>query len=193
MFEDVEKPSFAKATEGQGKSPKIDPSHELESGKHEPLAPPPPTVQDMGQRISQLEEMGEKQGRMKLIYTLVALVIILIIAGVVFGAVYIWGDYFTEEQDLLIEEDSSSIVCRVDQIICPDGSRINRIPPDCKFPDCPNQEEEYVNIDPDNDGLTNTDEEFYGTDPLNPDSDGDGYTDGAEVENGYNPLGQGAL
>ncbi|QDT97141.1 S8 family peptidase [Gimesia aquarii] len=39
--------------------------------------------------------------------------------------------------------------------------------------------------DPDGDGLI--DEEKYGTDPQNWDSDGDGISDGQEVENGWNP------
>ena len=29
---------------------------------------------------------------------------------------------------------------------------------------------------------------LYGTDPMNPDTDGDGYTDGAEVAGGYDAL-----
>lgn len=47
--------------------------------------------------------------------------------------------------------------------------------------------------DSDNDGLTDMEEIIYGTDSQNPDSDGDGYKDGAEVDNGYNPLGPGKL
>lgn len=47
--------------------------------------------------------------------------------------------------------------------------------------------------DVDNDGLTNAEETLYGTDPNNPDTDGDGYKDGEEVKNGYNPLGAGQL
>lgn len=47
--------------------------------------------------------------------------------------------------------------------------------------------------DPDNDNLTNAEERFYGTDPANADTDGDGYKDGEEVRNGYNPLGEGKL
>ncbi|RLG14242.1 MAG: hypothetical protein DRN71_03415, partial [Candidatus Nanohalarchaeota archaeon] len=42
--------------------------------------------------------------------------------------------------------------------------------------------------DPDVDGLTNEDEYEYGTDPNNPDSDGDGMPDGWEADNGLNPL-----
>lgn len=47
--------------------------------------------------------------------------------------------------------------------------------------------------DGDLDGLSNEKEQFYGTDPNNPDTDSDGYTDGSEVTNGYNPNGEGAL
>lgn len=48
-------------------------------------------------------------------------------------------------------------------------------------------------IDSDQDGLMDTEEAKYGTDPLNSDSDGDTYFDGAEVKGGYNPLGAGKL
>ena len=48
-------------------------------------------------------------------------------------------------------------------------------------------------LDTDQDGLSDADESTYGTDPNNPDTDGDGYLDGPEVESGYNPLGEGAL
>lgn len=42
--------------------------------------------------------------------------------------------------------------------------------------------------DLDNDGLTNDQERLYKTDPLNPDTDGDGYKDGVEVATGYDPT-----
>lgn len=47
--------------------------------------------------------------------------------------------------------------------------------------------------DPDDDGLDNTEELFYGTDANHPDSDGDGVSDGEEVANGQNPKGDGGL
>lgn len=47
--------------------------------------------------------------------------------------------------------------------------------------------------DPDEDGLTNAEERFYGTDPVKADTDGDSYNDSDEVRNGYNPLGEGKL
>ena len=40
----------------------------------------------------------------------------------------------------------------------------------------------------DNDGLSNEMEEIYGTDKNNPDTDGDGFKDGEEVKNGYDPT-----
>jgi len=51
-----------------------------------------------------------------------------------------------------------------------------------------NKNSNTVFLDSDQDGLTNQEEKSLGTDPQKPDSDGDGYSDGAEMESGYNPL-----
>jgi len=49
-------------------------------------------------------------------------------------------------------------------------------------------------VDTDKDGLSDYEEvRIYLTNPLNTDSDGDGYLDGAEVNSGYNPNGTGKL
>jgi hypothetical protein len=49
-------------------------------------------------------------------------------------------------------------------------------------------------VDTDGDGLNDHDELYkYHTDPLNSDTDGDGYGDGIEVAGGYDPLGSGSL
>jgi hypothetical protein len=45
-----------------------------------------------------------------------------------------------------------------------------------------------VSMDYDQDGLSNEEEELYGTDPDIRDTDGDGYSDRVEVESGYDPL-----
>jgi len=47
--------------------------------------------------------------------------------------------------------------------------------------------------DNDGDGLPDDLENYYGTDPSQADSDSDGYSDGQEVLNSYNPLGAGPL
>lgn len=48
--------------------------------------------------------------------------------------------------------------------------------------------------DTDRDGLCDYEEKYlYGTDPKNPDTDGDGMKDGNEVKRGRNPLGSGTL
>lgn len=44
-------------------------------------------------------------------------------------------------------------------------------------------------VDFDNDGITDVAEEVYGTDPTNPDTDGDTYPDGHELFYLYNPNG----
>jgi hypothetical protein len=47
-----------------------------------------------------------------------------------------------------------------------------------------------ANLDFDNDNLTNLGEFLNQTNPLNPDTDSDGYNDGLEVENGTDPLNE---
>lgn len=42
--------------------------------------------------------------------------------------------------------------------------------------------------DADSDGLSNEEEKVYGTDPEVADTDGDGYSDGVEIEGGFDPL-----
>ena len=46
-------------------------------------------------------------------------------------------------------------------------------------------------VDSDHDGLPDWEEALYGTDPHNPDTDGDGTSDGKEVAEGRNPLVKG--
>jgi hypothetical protein len=45
-----------------------------------------------------------------------------------------------------------------------------------------------VFLDSDQDGLTDQEEKALGTNPNVADTDGDGYSDGAEIKSGYNPL-----
>lgn len=54
-------------------------------------------------------------------------------------------------------------------------------------------ENENLNLDSDGDGLTDIEEEKWRTDPNYSDSDSDGYLDGEEVQNGYDPLGPGRI
>lgn len=56
-----------------------------------------------------------------------------------------------------------------------------------------NQEVLAANNDADSDGLTNFDEFYIGTNPLKADTDRDGYDDGREILNGYNPSYEGKL
>jgi len=50
-----------------------------------------------------------------------------------------------------------------------------------------------IGTDDDNDGLTNIEEILLGTSTSTPDTDGDGYLDGSELVNLYNPAGEGKL
>ncbi len=50
-----------------------------------------------------------------------------------------------------------------------------------------------ANLDIDKDGANNLTEYQFNTNPTIKDSDNDGYTDGEEIKNGYNPNGEGRL
>ena len=52
---------------------------------------------------------------------------------------------------------------------------------------------ELVVDDVDLDGLVAADEALYGSNPNKADTDGDGFKDGDEVKNGFNPAGPGKL
>lgn len=57
-----------------------------------------------------------------------------------------------------------------------------------------NEEAKTLEVDTDKDGLDDIEEKYkYGTNPNNSDTDGDGYLDGDEVKNEYNPKGEGRL
>lgn len=56
-------------------------------------------------------------------------------------------------------------------------------------PPAPAVKEVVSSLDTDQDGLTDVEEALYITDPKKSDTDGDGYLDGQEVQNLYNPSG----
>ncbi len=52
------------------------------------------------------------------------------------------------------------------------------------------EEEPGPGVDTDSDGLTDVEEDLYGTDDRDPDTDGDSFLDGNEVFHRYSPLGE---
>ncbi len=54
-------------------------------------------------------------------------------------------------------------------------------------------DDRMLEFDYDGDSLSDKTEEAIGTDMYNDDSDNDGYNDGEEIKNGFNPSGSGSL
>jgi len=113
------------------------------------------------------------------------------------------------------------VFCPQDVKICPDGTTVSRVEPNCAFAPCPvvvatstpnttptstpTTTDDVVNTnqntntntnnsgqvvpapDIDGDSLSAAEEILYGTDSVNRDSDGDGFADGSEILNGYDP------
>jgi hypothetical protein len=120
----------------------------LPDGHHDAIAPPPPTLIDnFSQRLNKLEQIGEKRGKRKKIYTFIGFVVLLIFVGGAVGATYyFWdditnvvGSFLGEKEEELAQETTAPEVkkCETDQKVCPDGSKVGRVPPNCEFQNCP--------------------------------------------------------
>lgn len=97
-------------------------------------------------------------------------------------------EVFTQVVNNFLGEDNNNISWSDDEILTGE-------PGDEMFTEEPGQEDsiEYMfsDTDSDGDGLSDQEEMFLGTDLNKADTDDDGYPDGAEIEAGYNPLGEG--
>jgi len=65
------------------------------------------------------------------------ILLILIILLIIFGCIvyYCW--------DYMKEGDINPVACSMDAKLCPDGSYVGRIAPDCKFAECPEVYKEH--------------------------------------------------
>ena len=84
-----------------------------------------------------------------------------------------------EEEKLIAEIDAylKDVVVRVEENV----KKVERV--------IAERTQEKANLDTDQDGISDYDEvTIYSTDPYTADSDNDGFQDGAEILNGYNPI-----
>ena len=174
-------------------------------------APPPPPAfkpivpQETGGLTPQ--ELGEFNAgsRRGPVIAIVVIVIIIIAAAAGAGWFFFFKDkpaeIFKGEQ---IEEPIDEKPVVVEEPIDEEPVVVEEpeepiIPKDTDQDGLSDQEEEFYGTDPklvdsDNDQLSDKDEiKVYGTDPRDPDTDNDTYPDGHEVRNGYNPKGAGKL
>lgn len=93
------------------------------------------------------------------------IIIILVLAGLIFGAALVF--YLTRPKT------AENFGQQAEQ---PQVQAVKEAP------------EQWVIVDSDHDGLEKTKEQEFGTDPTNPDTDGDGLLDGREIKLGRNPL-----
>lgn len=49
-------------------------------------------------------------------------------------------DEIMPESEILVEETEPAVFCTMDAKICPDGSAVGRVAPDCEFLPCPGEE-----------------------------------------------------
>ncbi|MBU0731595.1 hypothetical protein KKC88_01810 [Patescibacteria group bacterium] len=129
----------------------------------------PQQAPTMQQTILTPKEQDElfKREKLSTVQKLILIIIaVLVIAGLVGGGIWL---YLTLTKDSGAQPEAVEVI---------EEGPVN---------------EEIVIIDTDKDGLTDLEEEKYGSDPNKKDSDGDGFNDGEEVKNGFDPMGPGKL
>jgi hypothetical protein len=140
-------------------------------------------------------------------------IIILVVVVALGGGWYAFSKYFTPSQPVPdlesgqetenVEEDQgkSPVIEAENEEEAGEQTATSPVvrPKDTDQDGLPDEEEVRIgtdinSVDSDNDGLFDREEvDVYITDPLNSDTDGDGFKDGDEVSNGYNPKGAGKL
>ncbi|MBU1130650.1 hypothetical protein KJ840_00765 [Patescibacteria group bacterium] len=185
-------------------APKM-PARPTPAGPPEPLTKLPDDVEE--------EKSGGK--RFLALGLAVAVVAVVGYGGYIFyGKFFASNDFKVPQLNLnqidpeVLNQDTNNDIINVNS-----SQNINQVPVNQPAPEAA---EKAITLDSDKDGLTDLEEETYGTDPAEPDSDGDGlfdkeevkvyktnpldpdsdqdgYLDGAEVTAGYNPDGPGKL
>ncbi len=54
--------------------------------------------------------------------------------------------YFWDEEPALSTNEEEKGVCILDSLLCPDGSYVGRIPPECNFAQCPTSSTTTSNV-----------------------------------------------
>ena len=106
------------------------PAHPVYDAPQQPVA----SKENVGQRIEKLREKGVKQGSRKKLYSIIGIAVILFFVGGAVGVGYFYWDDIT---NFLSSKDEGPVACAMDAKICPDGSSVGRVPPDCEFAECP--------------------------------------------------------
>ncbi|MEW6407356.1 MAG: binary toxin-like calcium binding domain-containing protein [Patescibacteria group bacterium] len=198
-----QRPIFPKkASEELPEKPQIDrfgqPSDVVPKQPVEKIIPPSKQTKEEKESVSFMPEEGlspEKIARRETIKK--SLIFIILVLLVVFGVVLTINRFLLSKKETAtqtpspISPPSKTTQQIIDESTDSDGDGMPDIwenehkldPRDPKDTD----------FDPDLDKLKNSEEYKYQTDPQNSDTDGDGYKDGDEVKNGYNPKGQGKL
>ena len=123
MFDNLSKQQNNKQSENKSVQP-------VQDAPQQPVAP----KEDVSQKIERLREKGVKQGSRKKLYSIIGIAVILFFVGGVVAGSYFYRDDII---NFLSSKDEGLVACAMDAKICPDGSSVGRVPPDCEFAECP--------------------------------------------------------
>lgn len=154
-----------------------------------PMASPVIDNPTMKQIALTQEEQDELFGREKLSFAqkiIIVIIAIVVLGAILGGGVWLYVQvYGNPVEEILSGQDSmqnlnTEVQAQAESTTTPVIEQ--------NIQEQQEQNEISPIADTDEDGLSDIRERELGTDPTNPDTDGDGYNDGEEVANGYSPL-----
>jgi len=143
-----------------------------------PMAPRPavkaPMVSTMPRAVDLGEEVGTKSKMGRVLKKLLIFIIILVLIGAT--------AYFIYAKFLINNFNNSANIVDISAPKIPAATTSIDLVPTSMVATTTLTTTTVINLDPDNDGLSDTGEAVLGTNPNNIDTDGDGLTDGDEVK-----------
>ncbi len=190
---EVEKPTVERPVQPVGTAPRQSSSFNLTSNV--PATEPTPMI---------TERQEPFFSRYKGFFTLLG--VLIVVSALATGGWYVYSRYFSLPQIETLNSNQSNInqaaeqpATNQNQVGQPANTNAAIIGLDSDQDGLTDSEEALYGTDPnkvdtDGDGLADRDEvRVFKTDPLNPDTDLDGFNDGIEIQNGYDPKGPGKL
>lgn len=195
MFDDLNK-NVQGGQEGNFQGPK--PVEDIFSNTDAAKNAKPAVFQPKAEAAEQFAIEDERPGLDKRYFVLGALILGLITVGA--GGVYFYKNFAVKTATVQTPEEQDKNMEPVIGNKNTGNAAVNtNVIPDQDHDGLSDEEEKGLgmdsnNIDSDDDGLFDREEvRVYKTNPLKPDTDGDGFLDGNEVKSGYNPNGAGKL
>ena len=163
------------------------PPQDLPTSPTPTSSPPPAPPRGIPDNLNIGSPYQEEPKPSRTKYIILGIIVIIVIAALVIGAIYVLNLISNENTNANIAENANTETN--ENLNITTNTNINENA-NLNVNQETNTNTE-VKSDKDLDGIEDSHEIYLGTDPEKQDSDGDGYSDLQEIKNRYNPIGEG--